>query len=86
MTQKPPAHREELAISDARAYTSPDVTVFYDRERCLHFAECVRGLPDSLRRREAAVDPASERLSGAGGRGRASLPEWGASLSAAGSA
>src|SRR5215217_380095 len=52
MSQKPPAGREdldreeELAISYARAYTAPGVTVFYDRERCLHFAECVRGLPE----------------------------------------
>jgi uncharacterized Fe-S cluster protein YjdI/CDGSH-type Zn-finger protein len=46
MSQKPPADREVLAISDARAYTGPDVTVFYDRGRCLHFAECVRGLPE----------------------------------------
>ena len=53
MTQKPPPDREEvekeeeeLAISDARAYTGPDVRVFYDRGRCLHFAECVRGLPE----------------------------------------
>jgi uncharacterized Fe-S cluster protein YjdI/CDGSH-type Zn-finger protein len=46
MSQKPSADREELAISDARAYTGPDVTVFYDRGRCLHFAECVRGLPE----------------------------------------
>jgi nitrite reductase/ring-hydroxylating ferredoxin subunit/uncharacterized Fe-S cluster protein YjdI len=51
MSQKPPAGREdlnreeELAISQARAYTAPGVTVFYDRGRCLHFAECVRGLP-----------------------------------------
>ena len=52
MSQKPPAGREdqdraeELAISHARAYTAPGVTVFYDRGRCLHFAECVRGLPE----------------------------------------
>jgi uncharacterized Fe-S cluster protein YjdI/CDGSH-type Zn-finger protein len=46
MSQKPPADREEeLAISHARPYTAPGVTVFYDRGRCLHFAECVRGLP-----------------------------------------
>ena len=44
MSQKPPADRE-LAISHARPYTAPGVTVFYDRGRCLHFAECVRGLP-----------------------------------------
>jgi uncharacterized Fe-S cluster protein YjdI len=47
MSQKPPAKREEQsAISRARAYTAPGVTVFYDRGRCLHFAECVRGLPE----------------------------------------
>jgi uncharacterized Fe-S cluster protein YjdI len=46
MSQKPSAHREELAISDARPYTTPGVRVFYDRGRCLHFAECVRGLPE----------------------------------------
>src|SRR5215211_7811726 len=45
MSQKPAADREELAISHARPYTAPGVTVFYDRGRYLHFAECVRGLP-----------------------------------------
>jgi uncharacterized Fe-S cluster protein YjdI len=45
MSQKPPTDREELAFSHARSYTAPGVTVFYDRGRCLHFAECVRGLP-----------------------------------------
>jgi len=45
MSQKSSADREELAISHARAYTAPGVRVFYDRGRCLHFAECVRGLP-----------------------------------------
>jgi uncharacterized Fe-S cluster protein YjdI len=47
MSQKPLADREEpeLAISHARAYSAPGVRVFYDRARCLHFAECVRGLP-----------------------------------------
>jgi uncharacterized Fe-S cluster protein YjdI len=27
-----------------RAYAAPEVTVFYDRGRCRHYAECVRGL------------------------------------------
>jgi uncharacterized Fe-S cluster protein YjdI len=45
MSHKPSADREELAISHARPYTAPSVRVFYDRGRCLHFAECVRGLP-----------------------------------------
>ena len=53
MSQNPPPDREpekeekeeELAISNARAYSAPKVTVYYDRGRCLHFAECVRGLP-----------------------------------------
>ena len=30
MSQKPSADREELAISHARPYTAPGVTVFYD--------------------------------------------------------
>ena len=28
-----------------RTYAAPKVTVFYDRGRCRHYAECVRGLP-----------------------------------------
>jgi nitrite reductase/ring-hydroxylating ferredoxin subunit/uncharacterized Fe-S cluster protein YjdI/CDGSH-type Zn-finger protein len=48
MSQKePPADREvESAISEARAYSAPGVTVYYERGRCLHFAECLRGLPE----------------------------------------
>jgi uncharacterized Fe-S cluster protein YjdI/CDGSH-type Zn-finger protein len=47
MSHKPSAEdREESAISHARAYSAPGVTVFYDRGRCLHFAECIRGLPE----------------------------------------
>jgi uncharacterized Fe-S cluster protein YjdI/CDGSH-type Zn-finger protein len=47
MSHKPSADdREESAISHARAYSAPGVTVFYDRGRCLHFAECIRGLPE----------------------------------------
>lgn len=41
MSQKPSAEREELAISHARPYTAPGVRDFYDRGRCLHFAECM---------------------------------------------
>jgi uncharacterized Fe-S cluster protein YjdI/CDGSH-type Zn-finger protein len=47
MSHKPSAEdREESAIAHARAYSAPGVTVYYDRGRCLHFAECIRGLPD----------------------------------------
>jgi uncharacterized Fe-S cluster protein YjdI/CDGSH-type Zn-finger protein len=53
MSDKPPPEdiereqgKEESAISNARVYTAPGVTVFYDRGRCVHFAECVRGLPE----------------------------------------
>lgn len=28
-----------------RAYTAPDLTVYYDKARCIHFAACIRGLP-----------------------------------------
>jgi uncharacterized Fe-S cluster protein YjdI/CDGSH-type Zn-finger protein len=29
-----------------KAYPAPSVTVFYDRDRCRHYAECVRGLSE----------------------------------------
>ncbi len=29
-----------------RAYRAEEITVLYDAKRCLHVAECVRGLPD----------------------------------------
>jgi len=28
-----------------KAYTAPAITVYYDRARCRHYAECVHGLP-----------------------------------------
>ncbi|WP_291426163.1 (4Fe-4S)-binding protein [Deinococcus sp.] len=28
-----------------RAYTAEGITVYYNRRRCIHFAACVRGLP-----------------------------------------
>lgn len=28
-----------------KAYTAPNITVYYDPARCIHAAECVRGLP-----------------------------------------
>lgn len=28
-----------------KAYTDDDITVYYDAGRCIHFAACVRGLP-----------------------------------------
>ena len=35
----------ENAKSKGREYTSEGVTVYYEARRCLHFAECIRGLP-----------------------------------------
>ena len=32
-----------------KAYTAPGVTVYYDARRCVHVAECVRGLPGVFR-------------------------------------
>jgi uncharacterized Fe-S cluster protein YjdI len=29
-----------------KQYAALAITVFYDRSRCRHYAECVRGLPD----------------------------------------
>jgi len=31
--------------SIGKAYTAPAITVYYDRARCRHYAECVHGLP-----------------------------------------
>lgn len=35
----------EVPLSESREYTGPEITVLYDRARCVHFAECIRGLP-----------------------------------------
>lgn len=35
----------ESQTTQGRAYKAPEVTVYYEARRCLHFAECVRGLP-----------------------------------------
>lgn len=35
----------DLPAQWGRAYTAPDITVYYNRERCIHYAACVRGLP-----------------------------------------
>lgn len=32
-------------MSDPKPYLSPDITVTYDAKRCIHFAECIRRLP-----------------------------------------
>jgi uncharacterized Fe-S cluster protein YjdI len=70
MTQKPSADREELAISDARAYSGPDVTVFYDGGRCLHFAECVACLRSSTSRsgRGSSLRASAEQVAEVVGR------------------
>ena len=41
MTQLPP--EPGVPAHWGRAYTAPDVTVYYDARRCIHFAACVRG-------------------------------------------
>lgn len=43
MTEPRQIHSPPFA---GKAYASPDITVFYDRQRCIHFAACVRGLPE----------------------------------------
>jgi uncharacterized Fe-S cluster protein YjdI len=32
-------------MKPGKAYSSPEITVFFDSSRCIHAAECVRGLP-----------------------------------------
>lgn len=36
----------EIPAHWGRAYTAPEITVYYDRSRCIHYAACVRGLPE----------------------------------------
>ena len=33
-------------MKPGKAYTSPEITVFFDSSRCIHAAECLRGLPE----------------------------------------
>ncbi|WP_119673884.1 (4Fe-4S)-binding protein [Deinococcus sp. RM] len=33
-------------LAQGKAYTAPGITVYYDARRCLHVANCVRGLPE----------------------------------------
>ncbi|PNY81155.1 (4Fe-4S)-binding protein [Deinococcus koreensis] len=40
------------ALALGRAYTGEGVTVYYDARRCLHVANCVRGLPEVFRPQE----------------------------------
>jgi uncharacterized Fe-S cluster protein YjdI/CDGSH-type Zn-finger protein len=40
------AERTEPSESPVSAYRADGVTVFFDVQRCAHFAECVRGLPE----------------------------------------
>lgn len=49
-------------MKPGKAYSSPEVTVFFDSNRCIHAAECVRGLPavfDSKARPWIRADHAS---------------------------
>ncbi|PYE49950.1 CDGSH iron-sulfur domain-containing protein [Deinococcus yavapaiensis] len=46
-----PSTRHEFEVDlpvtpPGKAYEGNGVTVYYDARRCLHFAECVRGLPE----------------------------------------
>jgi uncharacterized Fe-S cluster protein YjdI len=33
-------------MKPGKAYSSPEITVYFDSSRCIHAAECVRGLPE----------------------------------------
>jgi uncharacterized Fe-S cluster protein YjdI len=32
-------------MKSGKAYSSPEITIYFDSSRCIHAAECVRGLP-----------------------------------------
>jgi uncharacterized Fe-S cluster protein YjdI len=33
-------------MKPGKAYSNPEITVYFDSSRCIHAAECVRGLPE----------------------------------------
>jgi uncharacterized Fe-S cluster protein YjdI len=33
-------------VKPGKAYSGPEITVFFDSSRCIHAAECIRGLPE----------------------------------------
>lgn len=46
MSEPDPGKAYSGKAYSGKAYRAEGVTVFYDARRCLHVAECVRGLPD----------------------------------------
>ncbi|PTA68769.1 (4Fe-4S)-binding protein [Deinococcus arcticus] len=36
-------------LAQGKAYVAPGITVYYDARRCVHVANCVRGLPEVFR-------------------------------------
>ncbi|MVN88447.1 hypothetical protein GO986_17025 [Deinococcus sp. HMF7620] len=50
MTPAAPPTNDDLA--QGKAYTGQGVTVYYDARRCVHVANCVRGLPEVFRPKE----------------------------------
>lgn len=63
MTQTTPP---DDVLARGKAYTGDGVTVYYDPPRCVHVANCVRGLPEVFRPRERpwiqAGNAAAERV------------------------
>lgn len=47
-----------------RAYTAPDISVYYDKARCIHYAACVRGLPQVFNPAQKPWIQADQALAG----------------------
>ncbi|MDO4263516.1 MAG: (4Fe-4S)-binding protein [Deinococcus sp.] len=47
MSERDPALTPEGGLPKhwGRAYTAPDITVYYNKDVCIHYAACIRGLP-----------------------------------------
>lgn len=44
----PRSYAEAMPSKEPKAYDGKRITVTYDTGRCLHAAECVRGLPEAF--------------------------------------
>lgn len=45
-------HRNDKTESTVSAFEADEITVFYDKARCIHAGECVRGLPQVFNTKE----------------------------------
>ena len=66
-----------------RHYADEEIDITYDSRRCIHVAECIRGLPAVFDTGTSAVDPAHRCRRGRNRCGSREMPKRSAALYAA---